>query len=295
LVAVQLFTVALLGDRQRSLAVGALTAIVVIAAIVAVDGSVDAGSIAIRVPLVFATLVFGDTIRSRRALRAAARERARRDAHDREEEGRRLAAEERLRIARELHDTLAHSLVAINVRAGVALELDASQDPCAALQDIKQASSSALRDLRATLGALRDQGEIAPTAPAFDLGSLPELVENARAAGVRADMNIELDTANVPSAVSGAAFRIVQEALTNVLRHADASNAGVRVSARPDALEIEITDDGRGNGVTVSPGHGLRGMAERAGALGGRVQAGPRDEGGWRVRAVLPLNGRETR
>lgn len=129
LVAVQLFTVALLGDRQRSLAVGALTAIVVIAAIVAVDGSVDAGSIAIRVPLVFATLVFGDTIRSRRALRAAARERARRDAHDREEEGRRLAAEERLRIARELHDTLAHSLVAINVRAGVALELDASQDP----------------------------------------------------------------------------------------------------------------------------------------------------------------------
>ncbi|HEY2201055.1 MAG TPA: sensor histidine kinase [Solirubrobacteraceae bacterium] len=203
--------------------------------------------------------------------------------------------EERNRIARELHDTLAHSLVAINVRAGVALELDASQDPCAALQDIKQASSSALRDLRATLGALRDQGEIAPTAPAFNLGSLPELVENARAAGVRADVNIELDTANLPSAVSGAAFRIVQEALTNVLRHANASNAGVRVSARPDALEIEITDDGRGNGVTVSPGHGLRGMAERAGALGGRVQAGPRDEGGWRVRAVLPLNGRETR
>jgi signal transduction histidine kinase len=295
LVAVQLFTVALLGDRQRSLVVGALTAIVVSAAIVAVDGTIDAGSIAIRVPLIFVTLAFGDTLRSRQALRAAARERAQRDAHDREEEDRRRAAEQRLQIARELHDTLAHSLVAINVRAGVALELDASQDPSAALQDIKQASSSALRDLRTTLNLLRDQGEVAPTTPELDLGSLPGLVESARAAGVRADVQIELDTATVPSAVSGAAFRIVQEALTNVLRHADASNAAVSLSARSGALEIEITDDGRGNGVTVSPGYGLRGMAERAAALGGRVQAGPRDGGGWRVRAVLPLNGREIR
>ena len=295
LVAVQLFTVAVLGDRQRSLVVGALTALVVIAAIVAIDGTADVGSIAIRVPLAFIMLALGDTIRSRRALRAAARERAQRDAHDREEEGRRRATEERMRIARELHDTLAHSLVAINVRAGVALDLDGSQDPSAALQDIKQASSSALRDLRATLSLLRDQGEVAPTTPAFDLGSLPGLVDHARAGGVLADLKIELDDAAVPSAVSGAAFRIVQEALTNVVRHADASSAAVRISARSDALEIEVTDDGSGNGVTVSPGHGLRGMAERAAALGGRVQAGPRDEGGWRVRAVLPLNGRDTR
>jgi signal transduction histidine kinase len=295
LVGVQLFTVALLGDRQRSLVVGALTAIVVIAAIVAIDGSVDGRSIAIRVPLVFVMLAFGDTIRSRQALRDAGRERAQRDARDREEESRRRAAEERLRIARELHDTLAHSLVAINVRAGVALDLGASRDAPGALQDIKQASSTALRDLRATLSLLRDQSDAAPTAPAFDLGSLPGLVEHARAAGLLAGVNIEVDNAEVPSAVSGAAFRIVQEALTNVLRHADASNAAVRVSARSGALEIEITDDGRGNGVTTSPGHGLRGMAERAAALGGRVQAGPRDEGGWRVRAVLPLNGRDTR
>ena len=172
LVAVQLFTVALLGDRQRSLIVGALTAIVVIAAIVAIDGSFDAGSVAIRVPLVFLTLAVGDTVRSRRALRAAARERAEREALEREEEGRRRAAEERLRIARELHDTLAHSLVAINVRAGVALDLDDSQDSSAALEDVKQASATALRDLRATLGLLRDRGEVAPTAPAFDLVQL---------------------------------------------------------------------------------------------------------------------------
>jgi signal transduction histidine kinase len=295
LVAVQLFTVALLGDRQRSLIVGAVTAIVVIAAIVAIDGSLDAGSVAIRVPLVFLTLAVGDTIRSRRALRAAAHEREEREAREREEEARRRAAEERLQIARELHDTLAYSLVAINVRAGVALDLDDSQDPAAALLDIKQASATALHDLRATLGLLRDRGEVAPTAPAFDLEALPGLVENAEASGVHADVDVEVDHAIVPSAVGGAAFRIIQEALTNVLRHAHASSASVRVRASSDALDIEISDDGRANGLGVTPGHGLRGMAERAAALGGRVDAGPRDEGGWRVHAVLPLNRRDGR
>jgi signal transduction histidine kinase len=295
LVAVQLFMVALLGDRQRSLIVGVLTAIVVIAAIVALDGGVDAGSVAIRVPLAFAVLAFGDTARSRRALHAAAREREEREAREREEEARRRATEERLRIARELHDTLAHSLVAINVRAGVALDLHDSQDPTEALQDVKLASAAALRDLRATLSLLRDQGEVAPTAPAFDLEALSGLVENARTAGVRADMDVDADNATVPSAVGGAAFRIVQEALTNILRHADATSASVRVRAMSDALDIEITDDGRANGAGVTPGHGLRGMVERAAALGGRVHAGPRDDGGWRVHAVLPLNGRGTR
>jgi signal transduction histidine kinase len=262
---------------------------------VAIDGGLDVGSVAIRVPLVFATLAFGDTVRSRQALRAAAREREEREAREREEETRRRAVQERLRIARELHDGLAHSLVAINVRAGVALDLSDSQDPAAALQDIKQASATALRDLRATLGLLRDQGEVAPIAPALDLGALPGLVEHARAAGVRADVDVEVEDAAVPSAVGGAAFRIVQEALTNVLRHADASSASVRVRTRSDGLDIEVTDDGPGNGVGVTAGHGLRGMAERAAALGGRVQAGPREEGGWRVHAVLPLNSRHTR
>ena len=294
LVAVQLFTVGLLGDRQRSLIVGALTAIVVLVAIVVIDGSVDVGSIALRVPLVFAMLAFGDTVRSRQALRAAAREREEREAHEREEESRRRVAEERLRIARELHDTLAHSLVAINVRAGVAVDLRDSQDPSDALNDIKLASAGALRDLRTTLSLLRDQGEEAPTAPASDLDALPSLVQHARSAGLEADVDVDVDASAVPSAIGGAAFRIVQEALTNVLRHANASSASVRVRARSGALDIEITDDGRTvNGVGVTAGYGLRGMAERAVALGGRIQAGPRDEGGWRVHAVLPLNARQ--
>ncbi|MCW3065908.1 MAG: putative two-component system sensor kinase [Solirubrobacterales bacterium] len=292
---VGLYTVALLGDRQRSLAVGGITAIGVVVAIVLIEGSVELTGIGVRLLLVFASLAVGDTIRSRGALRAAAREQAVREAREREDEGRRRAAEERLRIARELHDTLAHSLVAINVRASVAVDLHDSQDPSAALQDIKQASATALRDLRATLSLLREQDDDAPTAPAFDLDALPGLVDNARTAGLRADVDVDVDGVAVPSAIGGVVFRIVQEALTNVLRHADASNAHVRVRASADALDVEITDDGRANGQGADAGLGLRGMAERAAALGGRVNVGPREEGGWRVHAVLPLSGGDRR
>lgn len=295
IVAVQLYTVALLGDRLRSLIVGALTAIVVIVAIVAIDGFVDVQSIAIRVPLVFATLALGDTVRARRALRAADREREERETREREEEARRRQAEERLRIARELHDTLAHSLVAINVRAGVALDLRDSGDATAALEDVKQASATALRDLRATLSLLRAQGEVAPTSPALDLEALPALLDRARSAGLPTNLDVHRNGALVPSAVGGAAYRIVQEALTNVLRHANASSAHVAVRATAKSLEIEITDDGRSGDLGVSPGLGLRGMAERATALGGRINAGPSAAGGWRVHAVLPLNGSEPR
>jgi signal transduction histidine kinase len=295
LVMVQLYTIALLGDRQRSLLVGALTAIVVIAAIVAIDGFLDLRSVAMRVPLVFATLAFGDTVRSRQALRVAAREREEREAREREEEGRRRAAEERLRIARELHDTLAHSLVAINVRAGVALDLSGAQDASGALRDVKHVSAAALRDLRATLSVLRDKDDAAPTAPALDLDALPRLIGDARSAGLHTDVDVQLEGAAVPSAIGGAAFRIVQEALTNVLRHAGASSARVGLRTTVDSLDIEITDDGRSEHVGVSPGLGLRGMTERAAALGGRVDAGPHAAGGWRVHAVLPLSGGERR
>jgi signal transduction histidine kinase len=295
LVAIQLFTVALLGDRHRSLIVGALMAVTVIAAIVAIDDAVSFAPLATRLPLVFATLAFGDTIRSRQALRAAAREREAREAREREEEARRRAAEERLRIARELHDTLGHSLVAINVRAGVALDLPESDDPSDALQDVKQASATALRDLRATLSLLRVESEAAPTAPAFDLEAVPGLVDHARSAGVHTDVDVQLNGTAVPSAVGAAAYRIIQEALTNVLRHANASSARVGVRPTRDALDIEITDDGRADHAGVSPGLGLRGMAERAAALGGSVDAGPSASGGWRVHAVLPLAGGERR
>jgi signal transduction histidine kinase len=291
MVIVELYTVALLGHRQRSLVVGAITAVAVVVAILLIDTSVELTGVAMRVALVFASVALGDTVRSRQALREAARERAEREAREREEESRRRVADERLRIAQELHDTLAHSLVAINVRSSVAVDLHDSQDPSVALQDIKAVSATALRDLRATLSLLREPDDAAPTAPAFDLEALPGLVDQARSAGLDADLDVRADGAAVPSAIGGAAFRIVQEALTNVLRHADASSAHVRVCASQGALDIEITDDGRADTAAAHAGLGLRGMAERSAALGGRLNVGPRDGGGWRVHAVLPLSG----
>jgi signal transduction histidine kinase len=295
MVIVELYTVARLGNRQRSLVVGGVTGIGVVVAIVLVEGSLELTAIGLRLLLVFVALAVGDTIRSRQALVAAARERAAHETREREEENRRRATEERVRIARELHDTLAHSLVAINVRASVAVDLHESQDPSAALEDIKHVSATALRDLRTTLSLLRDPADHAPTAPAFDLRSLPGLVEQARSAGLHANIDVDVDGAPIPSAIGAAAFRIVQESLTNVLRHADASSTYVSVRANPDELDIDVTDDGHAERTEVEAGLGLRGMFERAAALGGRLDAGPRQEGGWRVHAVLPLSGENGR
>jgi signal transduction histidine kinase len=290
IVLVQLFTVALLGSRSRSLVAGAITALGVVLAVILIDDKVELTGAALRVALVFAAVAVGDTLRSRRALRIAARERADRERHEREEAAKRRAAGVRLRIAQELHDTLAHSLVAINVRSSVALDLGDSEDPVAALTDIKQVSATALRDLRATLRLLRDQDDAAPTAPVFALDAVPGLLDQVRGAGLQADLDLEVNGAAVPSAVGAAAYRIVQEALTNVLRHAEATKALVRVREREEMLEIEITDDGQANSVAASPGLGLQGMGERSAALGGRLDVGPLGEGGWRVHAVLPLS-----
>ncbi len=290
MVLVELYTVAFYGDRSRSLVVGTLTAIAVAVTIVLIDGSFDAGSIAIRVPMVFAAVALGDTRRARRALALAAAERAARLEREREAENRRQAELARLDIARDLHDTLAHALVEINVHAGVAAHVD-DQDPAAALVYIKQASAQALNDLRATLSVLRDSSEPAPTTPSLTLAAVPELVRRAQAAGLAADAEIRIDGASVPAAVGQASFRIVQEALTNVLRHADATSTHVRIVVDADDLEIAVSDDGRG-GASATNGHGLRGMRERVAALGGQLQAGPRTTGGWLIRARLPLRAR---
>jgi signal transduction histidine kinase len=288
-VMVPLYTVAESGGRRRSLAVGAGTAVVLVAVIVLVEGDEGAGGqVALRLVLALGALIVGEAVRTRRALAAADQERTAREAHDRETEGRRRVEAERMRIARELHDTIAHSLVAINVRSGVAAHLGSTQDGAAALNDIKGISAEALRDLRATLSLLREDGESAPTGPSLDLGEVPGLVDRARAAGIDAVAAIELGDATVPSPVGQAGYRIVQEALTNVLRHAGASSARVDVHLAGDGLDIEVVDDGHG-GTPNGDGLGLQGMAERATALGGQALAGPEERGGWRVWAHLPL------
>ena len=296
-VMVALFSVARSGDRRRSLMVGAVTAVVLVATVVAIRGSAEPTGFALRLVVVLGALVVGDTVRSREALRVAAGERARLDAHAREEEGRQRIVNERVRIAQDLHDTLAHALVAINVRAGVAARLAPAQDPNAALLDIKELSATALRDLRGTLHLMREPGEAAPILPTLDLAALPALIETMRAGGLAAELRVDLAGATVPSHTAQAAYRIVQEALTNVMRHARASQTNVAIAARDDELRIDVYDDGRGAGGpgpterVGGQGHGLRGMAERATALGGRVTAGPQTGGGWHVEAFLPLIG----
>jgi signal transduction histidine kinase len=250
----------------------------------------SARNTAIRVGIALGALIVGDTVRSRRELREARRERDLRIAQEREQEGLRRIADERLRIARELHDTLAHALVAINVRAGVAAHLKGSEDSDDALKDITEVSAEALNDLRTTLGFLRGPDEPAPTAPTLNLTSLTQLLERAKASGVDATADVQLNNHTIPIAVEQAGFRIVQEALTNVLRHADAAHALVSLRIDADTLEIDVTDDGSAGANAGSlDGHGLRGMRERAAALGGDVTAGPVAKGGWHVHARLPL------
>ena len=292
-VAVGLFTVALLGDRRRSLVVGVATAVLVIAAVLAIDGTIDAGALASRWTLVVVCVVAGELVRTRQELLIARRERAAQQDRERDEALLRAAAAERLAIARELHDSLGHFLVAINVRASVAVEVPETQDPTAALQDIKQVSASALRDLRSTLSVLREENDVAPTAPSDGLDALRALVNHASTAGVETTLNMRIEPYGVSAATSAAAIRIVQESLTNVLRHADAASADVRVQAGQEILEIEITDDGFATSSKDEGGFGLRGMTERAAALGGNLQAGPRPGGGWSVKARLPLDAAE--
>lgn len=287
-VMVAMFGLGLLGDRRRALAVGGISGVLLVLALMGLDHSIEPTGGALRLLLVLAALVTGDTVRSRRALRAAAAAQAQREAQAQEELNRQRVANERLRIARDLHDTLAHALVAINVRAGVAAFLGSSQDPTAALLQIKDLSAEALKDLRGTLHILRQADEAAPVVPVLDLTGLPALVETIHAGGLDVRLRQGVDSAIVPSPVSQIAYRIVQEALTNVLRHAGATVADVRVGAVNSCLEVVVRDDGRG-AAQVVVGHGLRGMSERAAAVGGQVIAGPYAGGGWQVRALLPL------
>jgi signal transduction histidine kinase len=279
--AVPLYSVASLGDRRRSVIVGAATAAFVVVVVVVIADNVAVNT-AVRLGVVFAAVVLGDMMRSRRALGIAKRE-------EREQESLRRIADERLRIARDLHDTVAHALVAINVRAGVAAHLHASEDSDGALRDIMSVSAEALDDLRTTLGLLRDADDPAPTAPTLDLASMTQLLDRAKVGGLDADADVQLNGHAIPIAVGQAGFRIVQEALTNVIRHADAAHAHVALRVEADSLHIDVTDDGTGAGTPATGGHGLRGMGERAAALGGEMSAGAADDGGWRVHARLPL------
>jgi signal transduction histidine kinase len=223
-----------------------------------------------------------------KALRQAER-RADEAERTREETARRRAGEERLHIARELHDSLTHQISVINVQAEVTVHLArrrGEQVP-EALLAIREAGREAARELRATLEALRDNDNNPP----HGLDDVPDLVRRTRSAGLDATLTIEGHPDGVPAAVDRTAYRIVQESLTNIARHAGAATASVRIDYRPDALVIRVDDDGRATPDTAPvPGVGLLGMRERVTALGGRLRAEPRGEGGFTVHAELSVD-----
>ncbi|MEV8585518.1 sensor histidine kinase [Streptomyces sp. NPDC051180] len=209
---------------------------------------------------------------------------------------RRRADEERLRIARELHDVLAHSIAVINVQAGVGLALLDSDPEQArtALTTIKAASKEALGEVRQVLDTLRAPGD-APRTPAPGLDRLPDLVEQAAATGLTVTVTTSGPRTALPPGADLAAFRIVQEALTNVVRHSASRAARVEIARGPGRLDLRVDDDGPATGTEAGgSGNGLAGMRERAAALGGTIEAGARPDGGFRVHAVLPLPVEET-
>ncbi|QTI42296.1 Sensor histidine kinase LiaS [Streptomyces nojiriensis] len=206
----------------------------------------------------------------------------------REETARRRADEERLHIARELHDSLTHQISVIKVQSEAAVHVarKRGEEVPEALLAIREAGREASRELRATLEALRDDD----TTPPHGLDHIPELVERAGKTGVRATLTIQGRQHDVPAAVGRTLYRIVQESLTNIARHADATTASVHIDYRPDAVALQVDDDGKATPDAVPvPGMGLLGMRERVTVLGGRLRAAPRDEGGFTVRAELPV------
>ncbi|MFD3525555.1 sensor histidine kinase [Streptomyces sp. NPDC058653] len=300
-VIVALYTVAVLGDRRRTVWTGAVAAVV-------------SGAVALRVghdvvnpqglpvlemiwPLI--PLLLGEAVRMRRELLHEYEARAARAEEDREREAARRVREERVRIARELHDIVAHTVTAMTVQAGVALDaLDARPEISRkAMRQVRDSGKEAVRELRATVTVLRERDD-EPTAPVPGIDGLGELAERFEGAGVELVVRREGELGGLSPMAELAVHRIVQEALTNVVRHSGARRAAVSLVRRDDRLVVEIADDGEGGGAAPGRepeeggGFGLIGMRERAVAAGGGVEYGPVPGGGFLVRAWLPAGPR---
>jgi signal transduction histidine kinase len=242
----------------------------------------------------------GRAMRHRKLLTEELAEKTARLQAEREERSQRAVAVERRRIARELHDVVAHNVSVMTIQAGAARRV-VDQDPDQAeeaLDVVQQAGREALTEMRRMLGIMRP-GDAAPElAPQPSLSGVAELVERTRDAGLPVELAIEGDPVPLPTGIDLAAYRIVQEALTNTIKHAGRASAHVVVRYHPDELELEISDDGRGPALSGSAeaelpasGHGIVGMKERVALYGGRLETGRRRGGGFSVTARLPLTG----
>ena len=279
------YTVGAHGSTRGTIVAGAYVGIVLATLYVGDAPGFAAGEFLSNAAIFGSAILVGRNVQARR-LRLEALERGQ------EAAAAKAATDERLRIAQEVHDVVAHSLGVIAVQAGVGLHVLES-DPAEtrrALEHISTTSRSSLAEIRGLLGAIR--GTDAGYTPAPDLRALPRLQQDVERAGLRvtADVGDDLDT--LPAGVQLAAYRIVQEALTNALRHAGAARATVSVDVVDDELRIEVADDGRGSSASAGApaGHGLVGMRERVALYGGTLRTGNRPEGGFRVSATLPLH-----
>ncbi|GGY24538.1 sensor histidine kinase [Streptomyces anulatus] len=295
-VIVALYTVAVLGDRRRTLWTGVIAATVSGAVALKVGRDVvnPQGLPVLEMVWPLVPLLLGEVVRTRRELLAEYAARAARAEEDREREAARRVRQERARVAREIHDILAHTVSAMTVQAGVALDaLDAAPEVSRqAMTQVRASGKEAVRELRATLSVLRAAES---TAPAPRLGQLDELVAGVEAGGVRVSLRRDTGDAALPAVVEATAYRIVQEALTNVVKHSAARHAAVSVTRDATRLTVEVVDDGPPVRPPAVPpadrGFGLIGMRERAVAVGGGVTYGPVPSGGFRVRAELPTEG----
>jgi signal transduction histidine kinase len=297
-VGVALFSVADAGHRRAG--VGAIVAVV--GGFLAIGVVLGRGHVIDLITALWfagwlvASLVLGETTRSRRAYLEEVEHRALEAEQSREDEALRRAGEERIRIARELHDVLAHRISMISVQSGVGAHLlDRDPDQArTALLAVNRASKEALQELRATLGLLRQVDDPESRSPAPGLAQLELVLASTTAAGVDVRLEVSGQARDLPTGVDLAAYRIIQESLTNVIRHARAATARIAITYHRSELVIQIEDDGHGfddQGPSTTSGNGLLGMRERASALGGELDAGPIAAGGYRVRARLPLDG----
>jgi signal transduction histidine kinase len=311
---VALYTLAAYGDGRRSLMIaGVGTTVLAIAWLITAAGiepPAAIGWVFFRIGASVMSAALGESVRSRRVIAAEAQERAELAERTREEEARARVDAERLRIAREVHDSVAHAIAIINVQSGVTAHvLDKRPDVAReALRAIEQTSSRALREMRAILGVLRDDDgdDNDGRVPYPGLGQIDELAVKARAAGLDVKLEEISPAAPLPSAVGGAAYRIVQESITNVMRHVGPTRVTVALNLGIEVLEIRVTDEGRRaapgddpadpplparhpTGGSPGPGRGILGMRERCQLLGGELDATPLPGGGFEVKARLPL------
>jgi signal transduction histidine kinase len=290
-------------ERRRSvraLAISSAT-LVLCAAFSAVRHPLSPAGLLTSAVFIGAAWILGDNLRTRRAYTASLEERAARLELEQQESARRAVNQERARIARELHDVVAHSVSVMVVQAGAARRVvhrDADR-ATEALGSIESTGRQALAELRRLLGMLREYGDRVPAlTPQPTVDDLETLVASLQGAGFKIHLDIEGERRTLPSAADLSVFRIVQEALTNTVKHAGPATAKVLICYRPDEVVVTVTDDGRGlagqlsrsNGDGHAPaGHGLVGMRERVALFGGELRAGPRPGGGFEVRARLPV------